>query len=111
MPSDLTEPDWKLFRQVRPIALERFCQRVLSEVGQPASGSGGSSHERYLALFEVVQRRDKDLAEAFDAPRRSTALRQLAQIRFRDLLSDEEFARFSPEAREAVRGWLELWRS
>jgi len=35
----------------------------------------------------------------FNNPRRSTALLQLALIQSRDLLSEEEFARFSPETR------------
>ncbi len=28
----ISEPDWKLYRQLHPIALERFCQRVLSDL-------------------------------------------------------------------------------
>jgi hypothetical protein len=103
MAGAIREPDWKVFRQLRSLALERFCQRVLSEVGRLASDTSKTGHERYLAVFRLIERRDRELAEAFDDARRSTALRQLACIQAHGLLTDDEMARFSPEAREAVR--------
>ena len=29
MSREISEADWKLFRQLHPLALERFCERVL----------------------------------------------------------------------------------
>ena len=69
-----------------------------------------SNHECYLAIFKLLRRRDEELAEAFNTPRRSTALVQLARIQFQELLTDEEFARFSPETRARVQAFLEIWR-
>jgi hypothetical protein len=103
---EISESDWKLFRQVHPVALERFCERVLSDLGRLASETGKTAHERYLAVFKLLQRRDKELADAFNDLRRSTAWRQLAVIRSRGLLTEEEFARFSPETRGAVQVFL-----
>jgi hypothetical protein len=51
------------------------------------------------------------LADAFNGPRRSTAVLQLARIRFQGLLSEEEFARFSTETRAAVQGLREFWQA
>jgi hypothetical protein len=99
----INEADWKHFRQLHPLALERFCERVLSEVSRRASEIGKSAHERYLAVFKLLQRRDKELAEAFDDLRRSTAWLQLANLRSGRLVTDEEFARFGPETRAAVQ--------
>ena len=99
----ISEPDWKLFRSLHPVALERFCERVLAEVGQLASEQDKSAHERYLAVFRLLQRRDKELAQAFNDLRRSTALLQLAIIRAQGLVTEEEIARFSPETRAAVQ--------
>ena len=107
MVREINESDWKLFRKFQPIALERFCQHVLSEVGRLASETGKSSHEQYLALFKLIERRDKELADAFNDLRRSTALLQLARIQSHELLTDEEFARFSAEARGAVQVFLQ----
>jgi len=106
MTRQIPESDWKLFRQLHPVALERFCERTLSEVGRLTADSGKSAHERYLAVFRLLQRRDKELAQAFDDFRRSTAWCQLAILRSRGLLTDEEFARFSPETQGAVQVFL-----
>ena len=101
------EPDWKLFRRLQPVALERFCQRVLDELARVAADPRTSSHERYLAAYRLLRRRDEELAEAFNDSRRSTALVQLARIRAGELLTEEEFARFSPETRASVQAFLD----
>jgi hypothetical protein len=103
MSRTISEPDWKVFRQLRPIALERFCQRVLDEVQALAQDSTRTSHERYLAVFKLLQQRDKELARAFDDFRRSTALVQLGIIQSHRLWTEEELARFSPEARAVIQ--------
>jgi hypothetical protein len=56
MTRQIPESDWKIFRQLHPVALERFCERTLSEVGRLASDTGKSAHERYLAVFRLIQR-------------------------------------------------------
>jgi hypothetical protein len=106
MAREISESDWKLFCRLHPLALERFCERVLSEVGRLTADSGKGAHERYLTIFKLLQRRDKELAEAFEDLRRSTAWRQLAILRSRGLLTEEEFARFSPETIGAVQVFL-----
>lgn len=111
MERGIHESDWKLFRQLQPLALERFCQRVLAEAGRLAADADKSHHERYLAVFKLLQRRDDELADAFNNPRRSTAFVQLARIQFQKLLSAEEFARFSAETRASVGLFLEMWRA
>ena len=99
----ISEADWKVFRQLRVVALERFCERALAEVGALASSTDKSAHERYLAVFRLLEQRDRELADAFNGARRSTALRQLALIQSHRLLTEEEMGRFSPDTREAVQ--------
>lgn len=110
MDRGIPESDWKLFRQLQPLALDRFCQNVLAELTRLAANAKKSNHDRYLAVFKLLQRRDEELADAFNDPRRSTALVQLARIQFQKLLMEEEFARFSPETRASVTGLLEIWQ-
>src|SRR5467141_3631887 len=98
----IAERDWKVFRQLCEVALERFCQRVLSEIGFLASDADKSSHVRYLAVFKLIKRRDKELADAFDGLSRSRALWQLACMQSLDLLTEEEMTRFSAETREIL---------
>jgi hypothetical protein len=98
----MTESEWKIFRPVREVALDRYYQRVLAEISNLAGDTGTSPHERYLAVYRLVKQRDKELADAFNDPRRSTAFQQLLSLRYLDLLTEEEFARFSPETRDRV---------
>src|SRR5262245_8594341 len=107
---DISEPDWKVFRQLHAIALERFCERALAEIADVISSGKQSSHERYLAVFKLIQRRDKEIANAFNDPRRSAALEQLVCVQGHGLLTDEEMSRFSDETREFVQGLLDIRR-
>jgi hypothetical protein len=97
------EADWKVFRRLQTLALERFCQRVLDEVGRLANDTTRSSHERYLGVYRLLQDRDEQLAATFNNPRRSTALLQLARMWMDGLLTREEFAQFSEGVRAAVK--------
>ncbi|MGA2225141.1 MAG: peptide ABC transporter substrate-binding protein [Syntrophobacteraceae bacterium] len=106
MEPQISEADWKVFRRVRVSALERFCDRVLSEVSRLAAETGQSSHQRYLTVFKLLQKQDEQLADTFDSPRRSTAFLQLMRMRSQDLLTEEEFALFSSEIRTKVEWFL-----
>lgn len=80
MPGNIQESDWKVFRELRTIALERFCRHILDEIGQASADEKRSFHERYLAVYDRIQHRDREIARAFNAPRRSAAFRQLLAI-------------------------------
>lgn len=102
----INESDWKLLRQMASVALERFCRDVLEKLQHIAADDTKTYHQRYLAIYELVRRRDKELAQAFNGMRRSTAFEQLAAIYSQRLLRDEEFSRFSPETRSIVELFL-----
>jgi len=99
----IPERDWKYFRKLQNLALERFCQRVLDEVASLSDDASRSAHDRYLAVYKTMRRRDKELEDAFDRTRRSTAWFQLALIVNHRLLTEEELAGFSPETHEVLR--------
>ena len=99
---EIKEADWKLLRQLVPVALERFCQRILGELDRLGSDSTKNHHQRYLAIFAVLQRRDQEIAQAFNDMRRSTALTQLTVSYSHGLLTEEEFLRFSPDTRNVI---------
>ncbi len=102
MSRDLPESDWKAFRKLREVALARFCERVLGEIGTIASTGVTSYHDRYLKIYTLIDNRDEELARAFNDPRRSRAILQLAAINSYGLLSEEELQSFTPETRETV---------
>ena len=103
MQHEFPESDWKTFGELRLVALERFCKRVLDEVPRFPLETERSYHQRYLELFRWLGERNDELAKAFDDPRRSQMLWQLAAIYAYGLLKPDEFARFTPHTRERVQ--------
>ena len=106
MQREIKESDWKLLSQLRTATLERFCQRILFEIEGINANNAISAHERYLEIYQVIERRDKEVAQIFNDHRRSGALSELAAIQSRSLLTPEKFLRFSQEARDAV-SWVD----
>lgn len=102
MPRSVPESDWKTLREHQPIALERFCQRVLAEAHSLSARTEPDAHQRYLKLYHLLRDRDRELARAFNDARRSTAIARLLNIQALHLLTPEEFARFSPQTRETI---------
>lgn len=102
MERHLPERDWKLLRRLEPVALERFCDRVLGEATAIANAPAKTSHERYLQLCRFLKEQDQDLASAFNDHRRSTALRKLAWIYSLGLLTEDELGSFSEETRDTA---------
>jgi hypothetical protein len=49
----INESDWRIFRNLHAIALERFCQRVLSDINQAFSPFGCISDARATPTREV----------------------------------------------------------
>jgi hypothetical protein len=99
---EIKESDWKIFRKVREPALERYCQRVLEDVRRLLDKDKGAYHERYLKVWELLRNRDKTLALAFNDPRRSQAIIQLANIKAENLLTEDELNQFSAELLEHI---------
>lgn len=102
MSRDFPESDWKVFRKLREVALERFCERVLGDIGRIASNGTKSHHARYLEIYRLVEQRDEELADAFNDPRRSRAVLQLVAMHSHGLLTQDELLAFTPETRETV---------
>jgi hypothetical protein len=103
----LPETDWKQLTRLKPLALERLCRRILEEAQALIAAAGeGDSHRVYLALFNHIQEHDRLIADGFDDWSRSRAIEHLVVWRGRHLVTDEEFAAFSPETRAAVEFWL-----
>ncbi len=99
----IAESDWKKFRQVRLVALDRFCRRVLADCQEVCSDESMTAHERYGKLYGLIHDRDKDMARAFDDPRRSTADLQLRLMVYHGLVLDEELSQFSPDVQRVVK--------
>jgi hypothetical protein len=110
MPHGIPESDWKVFRELREVALERFCDRALQESRSLISDSTNTHYERFRALFGLVGERNRDIARGFDGPKRSAMLVQLSVIHSLGLLEPTDLARFSDETRETIESLASLRR-
>ena len=111
MSRDFPESDWRKFRELHEIALERFCERTLKGVTRTSAAEGQTAHQRYLKVYRLIHKRDKELADAFNDPRRSMALLQLMMIVSLKLITSEELASFSPTTQQSVATLLDVGRS
>lgn len=100
--SDLPEADWKSFRKLREVALDRLCNQILREIGDLTSDAAKTSHERYLAVYKLIRKRDDEIAHAFNDPRRSVAVLQLSTMLSLGLVTQDELQDFTPDTRAVV---------
>jgi hypothetical protein len=99
---EVSESDWKKFKALRVVALERFCEHALDAVSVCIAGANKSAHQRYLDVFRLIEDRDKKLGRAFDDMRRSTMIGQLAQMRALGLIRDDELEQFSDQTQDTI---------
>jgi hypothetical protein len=108
MSRSVSERDWKVFRELRQVALERLCDKILAEAKAEMERSGKSSHQKYLSLYKLMDKRDDDVARAFNDFRRSTALMQIGIIHSMGLFTPDELRRFSPETLQIVETYARI---
>ena len=98
----MAESDWKLFKRVRELALDRFCRQILEECTSICGDTSKTAHERYGELYGHLKDRNREMARAFDDFRRSTAILCLMQFQKLGLLTEEEIEEFSPDVQRAL---------
>lgn len=106
---DIPERDWKLLRELAPVALNRFCETVLHQATAIAANTKTTPHDRYGRLFDLIKQQDREVAIMFDDHRRSTAFVKIIAIHTRKMFTEEEFARFSEETRQKVLAAESIW--
>jgi len=102
MTREIAESDWRLFRQLHPVALERFCKRIVNEVECTKADETKSFHQRYLDIYKTIEHGEKDLAAMFNDLRRSTALMQIVAIYRHGLITETELSGFSQEVHNVI---------
>lgn len=101
MNGQIRESDWKYWRKLSQVALERFCDETLKEAVRFSKG-GETAHSRYRDLFQYLRRQDRKVADVFDDQRRSNAFIQIAiAVKERIILRDE-LEGFSEETKARI---------
>ena len=101
MERQISEADWKRWRKLSQVALERYCARALAKAVVVAEDDG-TAHERYLNLWKFLRKTDRKLGEVFDNPRRSVAYAQIAQGVAAGIIKRSELAEFSEETQAII---------
>lgn len=76
----ISEKDWKHFKRIRLIALDRYCTATLQEAQVICGSESSSSHDRYLKLHSLIHEHNKAMKFPFDGLSRSTASLKLKVI-------------------------------
>jgi hypothetical protein len=100
--SNIKESDWKVLKSVQPQALERFCQKVLADIASLNTNPGTNFHQKYLAVYSLIEKRDREMSIIFNDLRRTTAIERIIGLRERNLFSPAEYSQFSPELQERI---------
>lgn len=93
----MKESDWKIFKQIKEKAIEKFCDSALSEYESIIKNNKEKSQETYLLLYRTVIDRDKHMALLFDGHSRSKAPFHLLAIRNEGLADETLLNKLSPE--------------
>lgn len=98
----IKESDWKIYKELREIALERYCKRSLEKVRKIIDENIGDSEERFLTMTREAHHLHKHFGHLFDDFRRLTAIRQLSIYYADELLTHDEISRLSEDGRDQV---------
>jgi hypothetical protein len=99
---DIKESDCKRLRDLKALALERFCDRVLLDIDRARSDATATPQQRYLAIYALIEKRDKELGDIFNDLKRSNALLKALLIQRAGLSTEDELAGFSEETKSPI---------
>ncbi|WP_226668835.1 hypothetical protein [Microbulbifer aggregans] len=99
----ISEADWKKVKKIKEKALEVFCDRALSDIGEAISKDSSTRHGKFLYVYKMAETHHKRLALIFDDLRRSNARVHLALIVSEGLVSTEDFSSLSEELRAFIQ--------
>jgi hypothetical protein len=110
MDRDITERDWKVFRELHAIAMDRFFENAVKEMQPMLWQKNKIAQERFWDALTYAKEQRKQAADVFDGMRRSTAVFQAGLMYARHLLTKEEISRFTPEMQEQLERFLSVRR-
>jgi len=85
----MKESDWKIFKQIKQRAIEKYCEHALQEFSEIINDDKEHVHNRFLLIHGLAKNRAKEMGLIFDYDSRSKAPVQLMLIR-REGLADSQ---------------------
>ncbi len=108
--ANLTESDWQCMRGLHDEMLAALCSRINQAAAKLIRAKAGGDHATYLRLYKHILDSDEVVAECFNDWRRSTIGLRLISLRRHKVMTEEQFERLTPGAREMVNAMLEIYR-
>lgn len=102
MSRSVTDAEWKVLQDLKTTLLDRLCDRILDEIEVASTRPETSSHQRYLDVYELMERRDRDVTYGFNNWTRSHAMDRILAMQKLELFTDEELQRFSEKTRKTL---------
>lgn len=99
MTRSVQEADWQMFKKIKEIAIERFCERALDQYRAIINDTNSHPHNRFLLLGRVAENQEKQMALIFDGHSRSKMTLQLYGMRMEGLVDDEALSQLSEDLR------------
>jgi hypothetical protein len=102
---DLQEADWKYVSRLKPVLLERLCNRILDRLQSECllEKRSAGAHEQYLRVFKLVADQDRVVADCFDDWSRSKLLEKIACLSKHKVITQDELLGLSDETRDILR--------
>jgi hypothetical protein len=104
----IKESDWKRFKEIHQIAMDRYAQKCLHQVNYLLTDKDKPAADRFFEIRDAVRDREKTWRRLFEDYRRSTAIIQIMMMRADKLVADEEMIHFSDELRERIEQMLKI---
>jgi len=100
--SGILEKDWKIIRAIKDEKLNAVCADILDEIDREIKNKEEKNHKAYLSIWNIVNTRDRDVADMFNDLKRSNAVYKLALWYKNGYLTDKELNQFSEETRSTI---------
>ena len=105
----MKESDWKVFKEIKEKAIDRFCVESLEEFQGVIEDQTENAHSRYLLIYKLIHNRDKRMRFLFDGHSRSKAAIQLLAIRGEGIADETLLGKLSDEFLKQTDPALHNW--
>ena len=93
----MKESDWKIFKEIKEQAIDKFCKDALDEFNEVINKNPNCAHNRYLYLYKLVQNKNKEMGLLFDGHSRSKANLQLFAMRMNNVANESLIKQLTSE--------------
>ncbi len=96
------EADWKKFRLLKEPLLNRLAERINMHIELILHDSSLSPHEKYIEVFQEMEKSNDIISRCFDDLRRSRFVDHVLSCYRENLFTEAEFSEFSDDTKQLI---------